>query len=172
MIEDLGLDRLRSMVVRPLTGFRVAPFYGCYIVRPSSALGFDEHPERQDSLERVIEAVGAQVVDFPGKTLCCGFPILTINEANSVKMVANHTLDAKGLGARSHGDALPVVPPQPGWIPAQRGRRRSYSHRSSHTSSAANDWPGAGNRPQGHALEQAHRVHKVGALGASPNTIG
>ena len=108
LIEDVGLDRLRSMVVRPLTGFRVAPFYGCYIVRPSSALGFDEHPERQDSLERIIEAVGAQVVDFPGKTLCCGFPILTINEANSVKMVANHTLDAKGLGAAAMVTPCPL----------------------------------------------------------------
>ena len=99
LIEDVGLDRLRSLVVRPLSGFRVAPFYGCYIVRPSAALGFDEHPERQDSLERVIEAVGAEVVDFPGKTLCCGFPILMINETNSVKMVANHTGDAKERGA-------------------------------------------------------------------------
>ena len=99
IVEDIGIDKLKSLVVRPLTGFKMAPFYGCYIVRPTSALGFDEHPERQDTLERVIEAVGAEVVDFPGKTLCCGFPILTINEANSVKMVANHTLDAKGRGA-------------------------------------------------------------------------
>ena len=99
LLEDVGLETLKSKVVRPLTGFRVAPFYGCYIVRPSSALDFDAHPQRQDSLERVIEAVGAEVVDFPGKALCCGFPILTINEANSVKMVANHTLDAKDLGA-------------------------------------------------------------------------
>ena len=68
-------------------------------MRPSSALGFDEHPDRQDSLEQVIEAVGAEVVDFPGKTLCCGFPILTINEKNSLRMVANHTLDAKDRGA-------------------------------------------------------------------------
>ena len=99
LFEDVGLEKLKSLVVRPLTGFKAAPFYGCYIVRPSSALGFEEHPERQDSLERVIEAVGAEVVDFPGKTLCCGFPILTINETNSVKMVANHTLDAKERGA-------------------------------------------------------------------------
>ena len=99
LVEDYGLGRLRSLVVSPLTGFKAAPFYGCYIVRPTSALGFDEHPEREDSLERVIEAVGAEVVDFPGKTLCCGFPIVMINEANSVKMVANHTLDAKGRGA-------------------------------------------------------------------------
>ena len=99
LLEDVGLDKLKSMVVRPLKGFKAAPFYGCYIVRPSNALGFDEHPERQDSLEQIIDAVGAEVVDFPGKTLCCGFPILTINESNSVKMVANHTLDAKGRGA-------------------------------------------------------------------------
>ena len=99
LIEDLGLDELRSRVVKPLTGFKTAPFYGCYIVRPSDALGFEDNPDRQDSLEQVIEAVGAEVVDFPGKTLCCGFPILTINQNNSMKMVANHTLDAKGRGA-------------------------------------------------------------------------
>jgi len=108
LVEEVGLDMLKSMVVRPLEGFRVAPFYGCYIVRPSSALGFDEHPERQDSLEQVIEAVGAEVVEFPGKTLCCGFPIMTINEANSTKMVANHTLDAKGLGAAAMVTPCPL----------------------------------------------------------------
>jgi len=108
IVEDVGLEELRSQVVRPLTGFKVAPFYGCYIVRPTSALGFDEHPERKDSLERVIEAVGAEVVDFPGKTLCCGFPILTINESNSVKMVANHTLDAKEGGAQAMVTPCPL----------------------------------------------------------------
>ena len=99
IVEDIGIDKLKSMVAQPLPNLRLAPFYGCYIVRPSSALGFDDHPEREDSLEQVIEAVGAQVVDFPGKTLCCGFPILTINETNSLKMVSTHTLDAKGRGA-------------------------------------------------------------------------
>ena len=99
IVEDIGIDKLKSMVTRPLPNLKLAPFYGCYIVRPSSALDFDDHPEREDSLEQVIEAVGAQVVDFPGKTLCCGFPILTINETNSLKMVSTHTLDAKDRGA-------------------------------------------------------------------------
>ena len=97
--EDIGIDVLKSKVVRPLTGFKAAPFYGCYLVRPSSALGFEENPERSDALEQGIEAVGATVVDFPGKTLCCGFPILTINQTNSMKMVANHTMDARDRGA-------------------------------------------------------------------------
>ena len=108
LIEDIGLGRLRSQVVRPLTGFKLAPFYGCYIVRPSGALGFAEVPEREDSLERVIEAVGAEVVDFPGKTLCCGFPILTINQTNSMRMVANHTLDAKEQGAAAMVTPCPL----------------------------------------------------------------
>ena len=71
-------------------------------------MGFDEHPERQDSLERVIEAVGAEVVDFPGKTLCCGFPIMTINETNAFKMVANHTTDARDRGAAAMVTPCPL----------------------------------------------------------------
>ena len=59
----------------------------------------EEHPDRQTSLEQLIEAVGAEPVDFPGKTRCCGFPILTINERNSVRMVAKHTSDARERGA-------------------------------------------------------------------------
>ncbi len=99
LVEDVGLEKVKSLVVSPLTGFKAAPFYGCYLVRPTSALEFETHPEREDSLERVIEALGATVVDFPGKTACCGFPILTINEKNSIKMVANHTIDANDRGA-------------------------------------------------------------------------
>ena len=99
LIEDVGLDRLRGLAVRPLKGLRIAPFYGCYILRPSDALDFLGHPERQTSLETVIDTLGAEVVDFPGKSRCCGFPILTINEGNSVAMVAKHTSEALDLGA-------------------------------------------------------------------------
>ena len=99
LVEDYGLDRLSEHITRPLAGMRLAPFYGCYIVRPTDALDMENHPERQDALERLIEILGATVVDFSGKTRCCGFPILTINERNSLAMVANHTAEAKDLGA-------------------------------------------------------------------------
>ena len=68
-------------------------------MRPTDALQFADNPERQDSLERLIEILGATVVDFSGKTRCCGFPILTINERNSLAMVGKHTSEAKDLGA-------------------------------------------------------------------------
>ena len=99
MVEDIGVEELKKQFVRQLSDLRLAPFYGCYIVRPSWSLEFDQHPGRENSLEALIEAVGAEVVDFEGKTRCCGFPILTINEKNSVAMVAKHTSEAQMLGA-------------------------------------------------------------------------
>jgi succinate dehydrogenase / fumarate reductase cytochrome b subunit len=50
-------------------------------------------------LEALIEKVGATLIDFAGKTRCCGFPILTINEKNSMAMVGKHTAEVKELGA-------------------------------------------------------------------------
>lgn len=99
LVEDIGIDKLKQTFVKELSGINFAPFYGCYIVRPSDALGFEQNPERQTSLETVIQAVGANVVDFPGKTACCGFPILFINQRNSLRMVSNHTGDARDRGA-------------------------------------------------------------------------
>ncbi|WNM63874.1 CoB--CoM heterodisulfide reductase iron-sulfur subunit B family protein [Candidatus Nitrospira neomarina] len=105
LLEDVGEETLRRHITRRLSGLRAAPFYGCYIQRPTNALEFDRHPDRGKSLERIIEILGAEVVDFPGKTRCCGFPILTINEKNSLTMVATHTRDAK-----SHGADIMVTP--------------------------------------------------------------
>ena len=45
LVEEIGIDKLASKVVRPLEGLRIAPFYGCYIVRPTERLGYHEHPE-------------------------------------------------------------------------------------------------------------------------------
>jgi succinate dehydrogenase / fumarate reductase cytochrome b subunit len=94
LVEDIGLDALRERVVRPLSGLRVAPFYGCYIVRPQSRLGFDERPERDVYLEQVIEAIGATPVDYAGKHKCCGFPLITMNKTTSLRQAGRHIADA------------------------------------------------------------------------------
>ncbi len=99
LVEDVGIDKVKETFKTDLGKMRLAPFYGCYIVRPSTALGFPENPERSRALETVIESVGAEAVDFAGKTACCGFPILFINQKNSLRMVSNHTGDAKDAGA-------------------------------------------------------------------------
>ena len=99
MAEDIGLDRIKTMVTTPLGDLRAAPFYGCYIVRPSWVLGYDERPQRQHYLEDLIEALGAHSVEYEGKTKCCGFPILTMNRPNALKMTGTHVFDARTQGA-------------------------------------------------------------------------
>jgi succinate dehydrogenase / fumarate reductase cytochrome b subunit len=99
LVEEIGLDSLKPLITNPLPELKMAPFYGCYILRPSTALGYDEHPTRDQYLEMLIELCGAEPVNFAGRNKCCGFPILLINERNSLAMVGNHTHDAKEAGA-------------------------------------------------------------------------
>jgi succinate dehydrogenase / fumarate reductase cytochrome b subunit len=99
LVEDYGLQRLREQVKRPLSGLRVGPFYGCYVVRPKHRLGYDEHPERDLYLEQVIEALGGEVVDYDGSRKCCGFPIITMNRETSLRQAGTHLGDALDAGA-------------------------------------------------------------------------
>jgi succinate dehydrogenase / fumarate reductase cytochrome b subunit len=100
LVEDLGLDKLKAAVTKPLSGLRFGPFYGCYIIRPSKVLFENgEYAGRSQYLEQIIEAVGAEPVDYTGKTKCCGFPIVTMNKKNSLNMAGTHILEAKELGA-------------------------------------------------------------------------
>ena len=100
IVEDYGLDKLKELVVRPLNGLPVAQFYGCYLKRPPELMLPKEFTKtRKTALEDVIEALGGVPVKSSGRGKCCGFPILTSNEANSLSMCADHTLDAKAKGA-------------------------------------------------------------------------
>jgi succinate dehydrogenase / fumarate reductase cytochrome b subunit len=99
LVEDIGLDKLKSMVTKPLTGLKVGPFYGCYILRPEAILGIDGDNPRDHYLEDVIEALGCTLISYEGQDKCCGFPILTINKKNSLTMAANHLSSAQEEGA-------------------------------------------------------------------------
>ena len=97
--EEYGLDKLKELVVRPLTGLRVAPFYGCYLRRPPELMVPKGFESRKSVLENTIEALGGEVTTISGKGKCCGFPILTSNEEGSLAMCGNHTLEAREKGA-------------------------------------------------------------------------
>jgi succinate dehydrogenase / fumarate reductase cytochrome b subunit len=99
LVEDYGLDRLAELVVRPLGGLRIGPFYGCYILRPTSRLGYEQHPERGRYLEQLIEVLGATPVDYEGARKCCGFPVITMNRETSLRQAGRHLGDAIDAGA-------------------------------------------------------------------------
>jgi succinate dehydrogenase / fumarate reductase cytochrome b subunit len=95
LVEEIGLDELRSRVKRPLTDLKVGPFYGCYIVRPIERLGIDSAERPRDRyLSMVIEALGGTVIEYAGSHKCCGFPIITMNKEASLKQAGRHLGDA------------------------------------------------------------------------------
>ena len=99
LVEDIGLDVLKSKVTRPLTDLKVGPFYGCYIVRPADRIGIDDEHPRDTYLGLVIEALGGTVIDYAGSHKCCGFPIITMNTDASLQQAGRHLGDAKDADA-------------------------------------------------------------------------
>ena len=77
--EGEGFELLKTAAHKGLKGLKIAPFYGCQILRPSKILGFED-PDRPSSLERIIEACGGEAIDYPAKLKCCGFPIIQARE--------------------------------------------------------------------------------------------
>lgn len=68
-IHDIGVEKIAAQVRRPLTGLRVACYYGCQIVRPYAEFDDQQNPTSMDS---IMASLGAEVVDWPLKTRCCG----------------------------------------------------------------------------------------------------
>jgi succinate dehydrogenase cytochrome b subunit len=99
LVEEIGLDKLRERVERPLDDVRIAPFYGCYVVRPTKRLGIDAERPRDTYLEQVIETIGAEPVAYAGSHKCCGFPVITMNRTTSLRQAGRHLADALDAGA-------------------------------------------------------------------------
>jgi succinate dehydrogenase / fumarate reductase cytochrome b subunit len=98
IVRNYGLEELKKLIKVRLNGLKVAPFYGCYILRPSQMLGFDD-AENPTSLEELIRALGGEPVEYSGRTKCCGFPIILEKEEIATAMVGNHTYEAKQKGS-------------------------------------------------------------------------
>src|SRR5437660_3416707 len=96
--EGEGFELLQAVAHRGLKGLRVAPFYGCQILRPSKILGFED-PDRPSSLERIIEACGGEAVDYPAKLKCCGFPIIQAREDTALGELVQPIEQATDAGA-------------------------------------------------------------------------
>ncbi len=76
IIDDFGLDKIKEMVVKPLSQFNIAPFYGCHNIRPSelqNQTNGGENPYNPTSLDDLIIACGGANVDYEEKNKCCGF---------------------------------------------------------------------------------------------------
>ncbi len=98
LADEDGFARLKQAAHKGLKGLKIAPFYGCQILRPSRVLGF-ESPDAPSSLERIIEACGGEAVDYPAKLKCCGFPIIQAREETALGELIQPIEQAMEAGA-------------------------------------------------------------------------
>ncbi|HWQ60797.1 MAG TPA: CoB--CoM heterodisulfide reductase iron-sulfur subunit B family protein, partial [Negativicutes bacterium] len=98
LIGDYGPDRLQARVVRPLTGLKVAGYYGCHILRPPQVMDFEDHA-RPRSLATLIAALGAEPVEMASARKCCGFHAIFPAERDVHKMTGGINADALAAGA-------------------------------------------------------------------------
>lgn len=86
IINDIGLDTVRSKVVRPLKGLRIAPYLGCMVPRPDYGKRWSDY-EHPNELDRLLKVLGAEVIDFPLKTHCCGGHMTQISPATAFELI-------------------------------------------------------------------------------------
>lgn len=98
LIDDYGLDNLKSKVKVPLEKLSVANFYGCHILMPPKIMGFED-ARNPSSMELVAEALGAKNVDYEQRLACCGFHSIYPSEVESNLAVGSSCYTAKEAGA-------------------------------------------------------------------------
>ena len=116
LVNDVGLDAIKKRVKTPLKGLKVAPYYGCQIVRPYATFDDQYNPTTMD---RLLEALGGTVVAFPLKTRCCGGSLTGTVPEPGLRCSYILLKEAKKRGADVHRDGLPALPVQPRRLPRQ-----------------------------------------------------
>jgi len=94
LLTEMGEKALAGKTIRKLPGLKVAPYYGCALVRPRS-VSIDEHPDDPTVIEDVLRSMGVEVVDFPYRTECCGAHNSLENRVKVKELTRNMVLAAR-----------------------------------------------------------------------------
>lgn len=101
--DKIGFERVRECVKNPLTGRKIAAYYGCLLLRPGTEMRFDD-PENPVIMEDFIRALGAEAVVYPARNECCG-AYLAVENAETAKKLSNTV----SRSAANHGAELMVT---------------------------------------------------------------
>jgi len=104
-VDEIGTEEIQSKVTTPLVNLRVAPYYGCQIVRPRKN---GENIENPRFFEALLTAIGAEAVDFAYKTRCCGGSLLLTNRQAALDMIHLLLQNALDSGADMIATACPL----------------------------------------------------------------
>jgi heterodisulfide reductase subunit B len=98
--EDVGIDKVKGSVVKPLTMLKVAEHNGCHILRPKEYIGFDD-PEDPQTLKTLIEATGATCLDYMDETECCGAPSVGVSDKVALQLARDKLSHVKLVEAQA-----------------------------------------------------------------------
>ena len=100
LIEDVGLEKIKNSVVKPLTMLKIAEHNGCHILRPKEFIGFDD-PEDPKTLKTLIEATGATCLDYLDEIECCGAPSVGVNDKVALQLARDKLNHIKTVEAQA-----------------------------------------------------------------------
>jgi len=112
--NEVGVERIRSLVKRPLSGLKVAPYYGCLYTRPSIFTGTDRRDPKLDDAERpyfmhrILEALGCTVSEYQNETACCGGRNVMQDPETSMLLCA----ETLGQAKEAMGEVMSVICPK------------------------------------------------------------
>lgn len=86
LYEDVGIDKIKELITKPLDGFKIAAHYGCHYFKPAEAYDHWEDPENPKSLDELIKVTGAESVHYSYRNQCCGGAILGVDKELAYKM--------------------------------------------------------------------------------------
>jgi len=98
IVNDVGIDKVKEQVTKPLTGLKVAGYVGCQTVRPFAATDRGGNYDTYDDpefLDNFIEATGAEAVDFDAKTACCGGAVALMSPDKTLGLIKTILDEAK-----------------------------------------------------------------------------
>ena len=104
-IEDVGFEEIKKHVSRPLKDLRVAPYYGCQLLRPKKD---SEDVENPQFFEDLLSAIGSDPVEYGSKTHCCGSSLIITNREAALDMVYKLLLDAANREAEVIATICPL----------------------------------------------------------------
>jgi heterodisulfide reductase subunit B len=104
-IDDVGLERIKEKSTHPLEGLRVAPYYGCQLLRPRRG---SENVETPMFFEDLLTAIGAEPIEYASKTRCCGGSLIITNRHAALDMVRILLEDAINSGANVIATTCPM----------------------------------------------------------------
>ena len=107
LARDVGVKEIASRVKRPLRGLKVACYYGCLLSRPPEVTNFDD-AENPTLMDQVVRAAGAEALDWPHKTECCGASYSITDVSIVLSLTRNLLAMAKAAGADCIATACPL----------------------------------------------------------------